>query len=206
MSTAPTPVAIKPYRAIMGVAVGGASGSLSSSNPGLIQTTVNTQTTTLIADAVIEEKHEDEMIITEHPVEVGSTIADHAYAMPAKLELTYSWAEGSPQNASKDLSFLKNLYQQFLGLQKSATLCTVNTGKRIYKNMLMRSVATTSDRENENSLTIVVLLQEILMATTQIVPLTTAAQQALPGQTAPVVNQGNVSLQQAPTFNPGALP
>ena len=31
------------------------------------------------ADVTIEERHEDSLVVTQHPVETGSSIADHAY-------------------------------------------------------------------------------------------------------------------------------
>ena len=33
----------------------------------------------LFADVTVEEKHKDELKITEHPTEVGAPINDHAY-------------------------------------------------------------------------------------------------------------------------------
>lgn len=205
MAATPVPVSIKPVRSIVANNTSGSTpGSVSSS--GTISTTSSLQATTLMADAVVRELHEDELVITEHPVEQGATISDHAYKLPAKLELIYAWAAGSPQNTTQDVSFLKNLYQQFLNIQASQTFCTVNTGKRIYQNMLMKSIRVTEDKETENSLIISVTMQEILLATTQIVPLSSSAVQAMPNRTGPVVNQGNLSLQPATNFNAGALP
>lgn len=161
---------------------------------------------TIVADAVIAEHHDDELVMTDQPVEQGSTITDNAYKLPAELELTYAWSLGSPQNTGMDLSFLKNLYQQLLGFQVNRTLLTVNTGKRVYQNMLVRIISVPTDQYNENSMTVRLLLQEVLLATTQVVPLTSAAVQQFPQQTAPVQNQGGASLQPAPNFNPSGLP
>lgn len=146
------------------------------------------------------------MEITNQPVEAGAVISDHAYKLPAELELEYAWSAGSPQNRTNDLAFLKNLYQQFLGLEAGAVLCTVNTGKRIYQNMLIKSLSVQTDKEHENDLTIRVEFQEILIATTQIVPVSSAAQQSLPTKTAPTLNQGNQSLQPATNFNTSKMP
>jgi hypothetical protein len=72
--------------------------------------------------------------------------------------------------------------------------------------MLIQALSTNSDKENENSMTIHVVLQEILVATTQVVPLTPAAVHALPQNTAPTVNVGNTQLQPAPNYNSTAAP
>lgn len=205
MATIPTPVSVKPVRSIVANNTSGSQpGAVSTT--GTITTTVAVQTTTLMADAVIKELHEDEMVITEHPVEQGATISDHAYKLPSKLGLIYAWAAGSPQNTTQDVSFLKNLYKQFLNIQAAQTLCTVNTGKRIYQNMLIKALRMTEDKETENSLIIDIDFQEILMATTQTIPLSSSANQALPNKTGQTVNQGNLSLQPATNFNAGALP
>lgn len=192
---------VKPYRAIVTVNTAGSStGALNSS--GAIQSTTAQQTTTIQADCVVEEKHDDRTVVTRHPVEQGATITDHAYAEPSELMLTYGWAEGSNQNTANDAAFLNNLYQQFLAIRLARSLSTIYTGKRTYQNMLIVSLQHTTDRETEHVLLIRIGFAEILMATTQTVPITQAAVQVLPNKTAPVINQGNLSLQNAPNWNP----
>jgi hypothetical protein len=201
------PVVIKPLRNIVGV--GTAGSGLGPTVGNTIKSVSTNSTTTIVADAVVEELHDDEMAITEHPVEVGSVIADHAYNLPAALSLTYAWSAGSSQNKGSSgdpLAFLKKLYQQLLGLKTSATFCSVNTGKRVYQNMLIKRISTRSDKDNENSMTVNIVLQEILLATTQVIPLAPAAAQAIPQKTSPTVNQGATQLQPAPNFNSAATP
>lgn len=205
MSSIPQPVFIKPYRAIVGMST---TGSSSGSGGGTAPITSNSslQVTTIQADAVISEDADDELIITEQPVEQGAVISDHAYSLPTKLSLEYAWSLGSPQNAAQDSSFLKSLYQQLLGLKVSRTPCTVYTGKRQYTNMLIVRVRQKTDKLNENCLTVGVDLQEVLVATTSIVPVAQASQQQYPSQTSPTVNQGSQSLQPGTNFNTGAAP
>lgn len=160
----------------------------------------------ITADAVVEEKHTDTLIITEHPVEEGAVVADHAYKLPAEVTLTYVWSGGSNQNVNGDSTFLRALYQQLLSLQVNRTLFTIITGKRDYDNMLLQNVYVTTDRKTENSLQVVAVCREIILTRTQIVQLTPAAQQLLPNKTAPVVNQGDVNLGPAPNFNPNGAP
>lgn len=196
----PVPVSITPVRSIIGFSTTGSSNGTPVIVPGIAGGPSTTrivsalQSTTIIADAVVEENHDDEAVITEQPVEVGSVVTDHMYKLPAKLELIYAWSEGSPQNATKDISFLKNIYQQLLAFQVARLLCTVNTGKRIYQNMVVQRIIEKTDNQNENSLTVRLSMQEILFAETQIVPISSSASQAIPQKTAPVVNKGSMSL------------
>lgn len=52
----------------------------------------------LIAQATVEEVHEDDTEITEHPVEQGATISDHAFARPSSVVITCGWSN-SPSNS-----------------------------------------------------------------------------------------------------------
>lgn len=54
--------------------------------------------TLLIPDATIEEVHTDDLEITEHPVEQGAAISDHAFKRPAEVVITAGWSD-SPNNS-----------------------------------------------------------------------------------------------------------
>ncbi|SPX12793.1 bacteriophage protein [Escherichia coli] len=95
---------------------------------------------------VISEKHTDMLEITEHPVEVGAAVADHAYKKPSEVVMEVGFAGGGAL-----LDFASNLtatsllglspqqtYQELLDLQESRIPFDVVTGKRLYSNMLIR--------------------------------------------------------------------
>jgi hypothetical protein len=155
-------------------------------------------------DATVEERHEDSWVLTQHPVEVGSTITDHIYKLPASLDITAVTAMGSVQNTTQDSSFLKTLYNNLLAL--GGALLPVQTGKRIYKNMAIESLRINTDKRSENILSVEVSLKEVLLATTNTVTVTPMANQALPERTAQTLNQGPVNTQSAPNFNPPTTP
>lgn len=46
----------------------------------------------ITAQITLEEMHHDEMTITEHPVEVGAPISDHAYMRPAEVVIRCMWS------------------------------------------------------------------------------------------------------------------
>jgi hypothetical protein len=52
------------------------------------------------AHATIEELHTDDLEITEHPVEQGANIADHAFKRPAEVVLKLAWSNSPPSNGS----------------------------------------------------------------------------------------------------------
>jgi len=67
----------------------------------------------IVAMITIEESHNDSMVITEHPVQVGAAITDYAYKLPANLTLKLGWSN-SPNN-NLLLSLEQNLLATFGG-------------------------------------------------------------------------------------------
>lgn len=45
-----------------------------------------------VAHATIEEQHQDDLQITDHPVEVGANITDHAYKKPSSVVIKAAWS------------------------------------------------------------------------------------------------------------------
>lgn len=103
----------------------------------------------LFADVTVEEKHTDEMEITEHPTEVGAPINDHAFKKPPelKVKVKVGWSESAGKleglvgstALGGDLS-LVIVYETLQKLQSSAVPLIVMTGKRLYTNMLIKSL------------------------------------------------------------------
>ncbi|QHM71273.1 phage baseplate protein [Mixta intestinalis] len=131
----------------------------------------------LVPDVVISEKHADTLEITEHPVEIGAPVADHAYARPAELTMEVGFAGGGSLLDFWDTSNIglglglspQETYQQILDLQASRQPFDVITGKRQYKNMLIRAIEVTTDKHTENVLMAVLTLRELNMTQTETV-------------------------------------
>jgi hypothetical protein len=155
------------------------------------------------ADAVLEERLEDETEITAHPVEVGATVSDHAYDRPSEITLTYVWSMASDQNDDETDTFLNGLYRKILQLRAEHIPFKVITGKRSYAAMLISSLMVHIDKTTENVLLIRIGCREILMASTQVVTVADAGNHAQPDKTAPVLNQGTVNLLPGTNFNSG---
>ena len=164
----------------------------------------------------ILEEHRDELVITQHPVEQGATISDHAYKLPAKLTLRLGWssssAEANPISASlfgiqlptlsgffssSSDTFINSIYATLLGLQINRNLLTVYTARRQYQNLLLQGLSLQTDEHTEHALIVVAQLEEVILVGTQVltnVPINQAAQ-ANPEATTPTVEQGSKSLQ-----------
>lgn len=52
-----------------------------------------------VANVTIEEQHQDDIQITDHPVEIGAAITDHAFRKPSSLIIKAGWSN-SPSAAN----------------------------------------------------------------------------------------------------------
>ena len=178
------------------------------------------------AQVTIREVHNDELQITDHPVSQGATISDHAFMMPATVTIEASWSN-SPSNSGiiagliaagtatiegvqslltgNSADQVRDMYAKLLSLQKSRILFDVYTGKRVYKNMLCRSLSTTTDKNSENSLVVIAELRELIVVSTQTLSVSAPPeQQQNPAITQPVTNRGTQALQPTTAWTPGS--
>lgn len=200
-----------------------------------------TGTNLFIPDATIEEVHTDDLEITDHPVEQGTVISDHAFKRPSELVITAGWSDspnnsglanqilGAAANTSPALQAVigaaglvsglvtmfgsngsgtpsKAAYLRLLDMQSNRFLFTIYTGKRAYRNMIVKSLATTTDAKTENSLIIRIGCRQILMAQTQTVTVPDSSVMANPQQNGATVNNGVKYPLPSPNINTTALP
>lgn len=176
---------------------------------------------TIIPNVVIEEVHSDTLTITDHPVEQGAPITDHAFKNPAELTMRIGWSSSSLAldsvvssvvgsiKAGKltvpKIKTVRDIYEDLLKLQASCKPFDVSTGKRLYKDMLIKSLSTTTDGTSENALVVSVVLRQVIIVQTRAAKLK-AENQAKPNKTAPAVSRGTIQPQMAkladsvPTF------
>lgn len=199
----------------------------------------NTDETFTVPDVTLEEVHNDELEVTEHPVEQGTTIADHAFVRPAEVIITAGWSDspnatslvgalggfaaaqsgaaraliGAAELAGGVLGMLgsdtkpsKKAYLRLLDMYRARTLFTIFTGKRSYRNMIIRSITTTTNQETENSLVCRIVCREILMAKTTTVTVPDSSVMADPSKNAGVEDVGVTQPVPAPNINVTAIP
>lgn len=129
----------------------------------------------IIPSVVVSEKHSDTLEITEHPVEIGAAVADHAYKRPSEVVMEVGFAGGGSLLDFVDTSSIglslglspQETYQDLLDLQSSRIPFDVVTGKRLYSNMLIRALEVTTDKTTETVLSAVLTLREVLITQTQ---------------------------------------
>ena len=163
----------------------------------------------LFADVTVEEKHKDELKITEHPTEVGAPINDHAYKEAPEVSMKVGWSESAGKlNGLVGDSFLGGntslniVYQTLLQLQESAVPLVISTGKRLYTNMLIKSLGCTTDLQTENVLMIDLTFKKINLVQTSETEVL-VENQANPAETSGVSDGGTV--QPKPVENTSLL-
>jgi hypothetical protein len=129
----------------------------------------------LVAQVTIDEDGDDEMTITEHPVEQGAAISDHAYKRPAELRVRVGWSDAYvQQNMPAGFGVdqvdaavgVDQVYEAILYLQSERRPFTVVTGKRQYDNMLIASLRTHTDAKLEFTFVADIIFREILLVNT----------------------------------------
>jgi hypothetical protein len=172
----------------------------------------------LVPQVVVDEHHSDVLVITEHPVEQGAAISDHAYKRPAELTIRAGWSEAGqfvnptglqqlplalpamiPQFGAPN--YLNDLYNDLLVLQANRQMVSIITGKRSYASMLLHALQVHTDEKTETTLLVTASFRQVLIVQTQVIPVPQMSQMAQPQKTAPVVNQGSQQALPAANFN-----
>jgi hypothetical protein len=117
----------------------------------------------LFPHVTVEESHSDELAITDHPVEFGTPVTDHAFMQPYIVEIRCGWSDATAQTSG----YVQAVYKAFLGLQASRVPFSISTGKRQYRSMLLRSLLVKTDPESEYTLMCVATAQQIVITNTQ---------------------------------------
>jgi hypothetical protein len=150
------------------------------------------------AQVVIEELERDELTITEHPVEQGAPIADHAFKRPSEVTIRAGWSAAIAGDLSANGS---GVYGILLQMQAALQPFNVFTGKRSYKDMLIQSLSVETDEKSEYALMATITCRQIIIVTTSVTSTTGASSDSAnhtdPQSTGPGVNNGSQQVTSA---------
>lgn len=130
-------------------------------------------------DATVSETHTGKLDITEHPVEVGADVSDHAKKAPDALQISgivsdtpilLNFEDRQPIIPGGDPDTrAKNAYDEFVRLQDTAVLLEVATEIRDYADMMIESISVTRDASKRHILDIGLGLRQFRRATVETV-------------------------------------
>ncbi|MBP1132615.1 hypothetical protein JOE25_004221 [Serratia sp. PL17] len=162
----------------------------------------------IVPSVAISEKHSDTLEITEHPIEDGAPVSDHAYKRPPEVTMELGFAGGGSLLDGVDTTQMLNLnsglslgtgprevYQQLVALQESRIPFDVTTGKRQYQNMLIKSLDVTTDKISENVLMCSLTLRNVIISRTHSVSVADKSNMADGASTSAVQNSGTKSAK-----------
>ena len=165
--------------------------------------------------ASIHEVHTDTLAVTEHPVELGAPITDHAYNRPAEVSIEAGWSNSTWESIKNEISalisggrmeqkdYISSVYSQLVALQQSRQPFSVTTARRGYDNMLITSLTATTDVKTSNVLVVRAICRQVILVSTKSTSLPSRDNQANPANTAEVENSGTKQVKPNATPAPG---
>lgn len=127
----------------------------------------------LVFDATFSEAHTSELEVTDNPTETGVLISDHAFMKPLKLTITAGVSSvllpsGNPAYGDGD-ERPTTAYELLCDLQREAEPFDVQTGLRVYENMVCLSINTQQDKDSAGIFYFVASLREVIIVDTETV-------------------------------------
>lgn len=145
-------------------------------------------------DAYLRLDHTRKTKITQHPVETGAAITDHAYIEPAELiievgmsDACISFIQGQfNQKYTRSVSAIDTLWK----LQEQRIPMDVLTRLKLYKNMLIEVISVPDDWQTLNGLRATVTLREIIVVGVKTVEMNSKASSSKSPQKTAATNKG----------------
>lgn len=139
----------------------------------------------IIPDVVVEETHTDEIEITQHPVQQGAAISDHSYKKPMTLKMSVMFGKDD----------INITYKKLLDLQNKNEPMDVVTGKRSYKNMMIKSLLVTTNKDTNSILKVEAELTEVIIVSVTVTNVPARSKQKNAGKTGATEKAGSKQVQ-----------
>jgi hypothetical protein len=132
-------------------------------------TVAGSQTTMFVFDGIRLADFDQSCIPTQHPLQAGYNIADHAVLQPANVSLDVIMSDAIAAyttgmwtgNPSKSVA----AFQQMLSLMVNRLLVTLNTRLNSYQNMMLRNVRASDNQKNYYGLAMTLTFEQLFIGT-----------------------------------------
>ena len=144
----------------------------------------------IVPHVTIEEVYRDQVVTTDHPVELGAAVTDHAFRRPPVFEIRCGWSNST----GRSNSVVMQVTEQLQALQERSRQQPVEifTPRRMYDNMVLGEVQIIRDSNTNSIVACSMRARQIIIVEAQ----TTggdAGRQADPASTATPADSGPVS-------------
>lgn len=118
-------------------------------------------------DAAFRTEHQTRLQITNHPVQGGANISDHAYMEPAVVTIEIGMSDANPAPLFSQFTSSGNKSQSAFDalkmMQENRQPLDLSTRFRQYNNMLIESIVTSDDITTSTGMKATVTLKQIIM-------------------------------------------
>lgn len=156
----------------------------------------------LVFDAVFEETHESDLEVTDNPVETGVVVSDHAYMKPLRVKISAGVSDARLDIFSADpfassAGRSRRAFELLTELQKKAEPFDLQTGLKLYKNMVCTSIRTSQDKDSSAALLFTAELREVIIVNTKVVAYKKTKAGATARQASPTADSGKQQVKEA---------
>lgn len=148
-------------------------------------------------DAILKVEHTTRVRATEHPIQTGANVTDHAYMEPAHVVMDIGMSDAMDSVVSGQFSSgeTKSIgaYKKLLELQKKRETVKLVTRLNSYDNMLIETVHAPDDAKTYYGLRCTVFFREIMIATVDETKVSTQP------QVSQETNQGTIQATPVPS-------
>jgi len=153
-----------------------------------------------IFDAFLNIQHESNLEITDHPIQTGANVSDHAFMEPQRVTFEIGMSDVMQDISSNAVVNFSNIdtstrsinaYRMLRKLQENRIPIQAITKLWTYNNMMVESISAPEDNKTAYALKATVTLKEIF-----VVSVTTIKVSQRP-QKSEVTNEGDQKPQQA---------
>lgn len=128
----------------------------------------------LVFDAVFEETHEADLEVTDNPVETGVVVSDHAFMKPLRVKISAGVSDTplavvTDDPFASDAGRSRRAFELLTELQRRAEPFAVQTGLKLYENMVCTSIRTSQDKDSSGALLFDAELREVIIVKTETV-------------------------------------
>lgn len=128
----------------------------------------------LVFDATFKESHESPMEVTDNPVETGVLVSDHAYMGPRRLTIEagvsdVTLREIDNDKFASDVGRARRAFELLRELQEKREPFTVQTGLKLYENMVCTNVRADQDKDTSGAFIFTADLREVIIVYTKTV-------------------------------------
>lgn len=142
-------------------------------------------------DAVLRADHMSSVTITQHPVQTGASVSDHAYSEPDEVTLEIGMSDAA---VSAGTNHSVNAYAQLRAIMSKREPVTLVTRLHSYKNMVITSMSAPDDYMTMNALKATIYFRQIEMVSVSTVTVQQKVSASASGQstaTSSTTNSGS---------------